>query len=88
MMDGDCWDLDIVDLIHTHAARHGLSEESTDSLLKELDKSAAGLKIEVDSLYMILLDTISGQFVGTKEDIIHQIKVMLDNHNVLKCFPI
>lgn len=88
MSEKDPFELDIVDLINTHMSRHGLTEEHTQALLTELDESAKEIGIEPDSLYMILLDSISGNFVGTKEDILHQIKVLLNNSNVLRCFPV
>ena len=88
MVDFPEYEFDITSLIKEHGTRHGLSEPDVDSLLSELDASAEKVGIEPDSLYMILLDSISGKLVGSKEQIIHQIKVMLDNSNTLKCFPV
>ena len=82
------FELDIVAMIKEKAAGHGLLESDIEKLLSELDASADKIGIEPDSLYMILLDSISGGFACSKEQIIHQIKVMLNNSNTMKCFPV
>jgi hypothetical protein len=86
MIDDFC--LDIGAVITEKAAVHGICGRDVDSLLDAIDKSAEQIGIEPDSLYMILLDSLSGSFPDSKENVLHQIKVMLNNSNVLKCFPV
>ena len=83
----DFFEIDIVGLINSSAAKHGLTETDVDLLLSELDRSAEKMGIEPDSLYMILLDSISGQQPCSRDQILHQIKVMLNNQGTLKYFP-
>ena len=75
-------EIDIEMLIKENAKRHGISDSEIDMLLSQLEEAANKIGIEADSLYMQLLDSISGPKPMNRIQILHQIRVMLHNNNV------
>ena len=82
------FEIDITELVRKHAKRHGACDSDVDNMLEEIEKAAKAVGIEPDSLYVQLLDALSGSLPMDKEQIMHQIKVMLHNNNRMKCFPV
>ena len=79
-------EIDILDLINHNAKRHGFSEEAVGEVLREIDHISGRLNIEPESLYMIFLDSISGDQLMTSHDLVHQMQVALNNHNITRFF--
>jgi len=81
------FEIDVEHLIKERAARHGVCDRDIDALLLEIDGMADKIGIDPTSMYLILLDSLSGEFVCSRDDIVHQVKVMLTNSNRLKYLP-
>lgn len=73
-------------LVNRFCQEHGLSEDQTSVLCAEIKNLANKAKCDKDSIFMIVADSISGGVAMNKAQVVHQIKVALNNSGIKKFF--